>query len=64
VYLPSSYDGSKQFPLWVHLHGVFWQTMGNIRQQVRCSSGWLAGWLAGLIWCVHSCHNSALVCAD
>jgi hypothetical protein len=21
VYLPASYDGVKQFPVWVHLHG-------------------------------------------
>jgi hypothetical protein len=34
VYLPSSYDGSKRFPLWVHLHGVFWNTMDNISQKV------------------------------
>jgi len=34
VYLPSSYDGSKRFPLWVHLHGVFWNTMSNIAQKV------------------------------
>jgi hypothetical protein len=39
VYLPSSYDGSKTFPLWVHLHGVFWNTMDNISGKVsesRC----------------------------
>lgn len=34
VYLPPSYDGSKQFPLWVHLHGVYWATMDNISQKV------------------------------
>lgn len=34
MYLPSSYDGSKRFPLWVHLHGVFWNTMDNISQKV------------------------------
>lgn len=34
VYLPSSYDGSKQFPVWFHLHGVFWNTMDNISQKV------------------------------
>jgi hypothetical protein len=38
VYLPSSYDGSKRFPLWVHLHGVFWNTMDNISQKVGSSS--------------------------
>lgn len=34
MYLPSSYDGSKRFPLWVHLHGVFWNTMDNISQKI------------------------------
>lgn len=34
VFLPDSYDGSKKFPLWVHLHGVFWATMSNVAEQV------------------------------
>jgi hypothetical protein len=41
VYLPSSYDGSKTFPLWVHLHGVFWNTMDNISGKVRMYKGGL-----------------------
>jgi hypothetical protein len=24
AYLPKSFDGTKSFPIWVHLHGVFW----------------------------------------
>jgi hypothetical protein len=35
VFLPKSYDGRKRFPMWVHLHGVFWASMGGIGQQVR-----------------------------
>lgn len=34
VYLPSGYDGKRTYPLWTHLHGVFWQTMAGIGQQV------------------------------
>ncbi|WIA19613.1 hypothetical protein OEZ85_005551 [Tetradesmus obliquus] len=34
IYLPASYDGATQFPVWVHLHGVFWATMGDIGQLV------------------------------
>lgn len=35
VYLPPSYDGTTQWPIWVHLHGVFWATMGDIGARVR-----------------------------
>jgi enterochelin esterase-like enzyme len=34
VYLPSDFDGTTQWPIWVHLHGVFWATMGDIGQRV------------------------------
>lgn len=34
VFLPKSYDGRKRFPMWMHLHGVFWASMGGIGQQV------------------------------
>lgn len=39
VYLPPSYDGSTQWPIWVHLHGVFWATMGDIGARVG-RKGW------------------------
>jgi hypothetical protein len=34
VYLPPAYDGATQWPIWVHLHGVFWATMGDIGARV------------------------------
>ncbi|KAF8062893.1 VAD1 [Scenedesmus sp. PABB004] len=34
VYLPPAYDGVTPFPVWVHLHGVFWSTMGDIGARV------------------------------
>lgn len=45
VYLPPSYDGSTQWPIWVHLHGVFWATMGDIGARVR---EWCVYWLCGV----------------
>ncbi|GBF97532.1 hypothetical protein Rsub_10455 [Raphidocelis subcapitata] len=30
IYLPPTYDGKKTFPVWIHLHGVFWATMGGV----------------------------------
>lgn len=35
VYLPPAFDGTTQWPIWVHLHGVFWATMGDIGARVR-----------------------------
>lgn len=35
IYFPKGYDGKTTYPLWIHLHGVFWATMGNITTQVR-----------------------------
>lgn len=34
VFFPAAYDGTTTFPVWVHLHGVFWTTMGDIATQV------------------------------
>ncbi|KAI8471377.1 MAG: hypothetical protein J3K34DRAFT_520610 [Monoraphidium minutum] len=33
VFLPPTYDGTKTFPIWIHLHGVFWATMGGATEQ-------------------------------
>jgi len=33
VFLPQSFDGKTQFPIWVQLHGVFWATMGDAAMQ-------------------------------
>lgn len=44
VYFPPSYDGTSQWPIWVHLHGVFWATMGDIGKQVSILQGLLRVW--------------------
>ena len=35
VFFPRGYDAAKQrYPLWVHMHGVYWSTMGDISRQM------------------------------
>ena len=30
VFIPPSYDGRTKFPIWMHIHGVYWASMGDV----------------------------------
>lgn len=36
VFLPDGFKASKQYPVWMHIHGVYWGSMDNLSQRM----GW------------------------
>jgi hypothetical protein len=36
VFLPAGYRSTRRYPVWMHIHGVYWGSMDNISQRM----GW------------------------
>jgi hypothetical protein len=36
VFLPAGYRNTRRYPVWMHIHGVYWGSMDNISQRM----GW------------------------
>ncbi|KIY93543.1 hypothetical protein MNEG_14418, partial [Monoraphidium neglectum] len=34
IFFPRTYDAAKKYPVWVHMHGVYWSDMGDISKQM------------------------------
>jgi enterochelin esterase-like enzyme len=34
VFFPKDFNQRRQYPLWIHIHGVYWATMGDISSQM------------------------------
>jgi hypothetical protein len=34
VFLPHAFDAALTYPIWMHMHGVYWASMDNVRAQV------------------------------
>lgn len=34
VFLPEGFRSGRQYPVWMHIHGVYWGSMDNISQRM------------------------------